>query len=77
MLGSYEEELVLDNFSNLKQINLKDKNYYVLYEKVLSNGLVNYNDSYRLRMWVDKNATDYENKKFSIKVDVHAEQVEE
>lgn len=77
LLGSYEEELVLNNFSNLKQVNFKDKDYYILYEKELSDGLVNYNDSYRLRMWVDKDATNYENKKFSIKVDVHAEQVGE
>lgn len=77
MLGSYEEALVLDNFSNLKQKKLSDKNYYVLYEKILSENLENYNDSYRLRMWVDEDATNYESQKFSVKIDVYAEQVEE
>lgn len=77
MLGSYEEELVLDNFSNLKQKKVKNKDYYVLYEKTLSESLENYSDSYRLRMWVAEDATNYENQKFSIKIDVYAEQVEE
>lgn len=77
MLGSYEQELVLEDFSNLEVKNLNNKNYYVLYGKTLENGLENYSDSYRLRMWVDNEAVDYQNQRFSIKVDVHAEQVGE
>lgn len=75
--GSYEHELVLTDFSNLKTKIVNNKEYYVLYEKTLSENLDNYSDSYRLRMWVKEFAKYYENKIFSIKVDVLAEQVEE
>ena len=77
MQGSYETQLVLDDFSNLKTKQLNNKEYYVIYEKTLSENLENYSDSYRLRMWVKESAEDYQNQIFSIKVDVIAEQVEE
>lgn len=77
LIGNFEQELVLDDFSNLQQVNVNQKKYYVLYEKTLKEGLENYSDSFRLRMWVKDNAVDYENRYFSIKVDVYAYQVEE
>lgn len=77
IIGSYENPLILDDFSNLRTKKLNNKVYYVLYEKVLPKGLKYYNDSYRLRMWVSENATNYENQRFSLKVDVYAEQTEE
>lgn len=77
MQGSYENQLVLTNFSDLKKKTINDNTYYVLYEKVLPEKLVNYSDSYRLRMWVKENAIDYFNQTFSIKIDAYAEQVEE
>lgn len=77
MLGSYEEELVLSDFSDLKTKKVNGKTYYILYEKTLGSGLQNYNDAYRLRMWVANDAINYENQRFSIKVDVYAVQVGE
>ncbi len=77
LTGNYENALTLDNFSNLKIKKKNNKEYYVLYEKLLSKGLSAHIDAYRLRMWVAENATDYDNKRFSLKVDVYAEQAEE
>lgn len=77
VMGSYEQDLVLDDFSNLEQKKINDNNYYVLYEKTLSKGLINYSDSFRLRMWVKENAVGYENQMLSVKVDVYAYQIEE
>ena len=76
MMGSYEEEKVFTNFSSLKKEVINNKDYYVLYEKTLDEGLKNYNESYRLRMWLKEDSKDYEDKMFSIKVDVYAYQVE-
>lgn len=76
VMGSYEEELVLDTFSNLKIENINDKDYYVLYENTLDSNLVNHSESYRLRMWLDEDSINYYNKTFSIKVDVYAYQIE-
>lgn len=45
----------------------------VIYEKDLASNLKNYTDSYRLRMWVREDATDYLDKQFSVKIDVYAE----
>lgn len=75
--GSYESPLVLTDFSSLELKTINNKSYYVLYEKILSEKLENYSDSYRLRMWVKETAKDYENQTFSIKIDVFAQQVEE
>lgn len=77
LLGGHEEELIFDKFSNLKEETINNKGYYVLYEKNLEKGLENYNDLYRLRMWVAADATNYNDQFFSIKVDVYAYQVEE
>lgn len=77
LLGGHEEELIFDKFSNLKKETINNKGYYVLYEKTLEKGLENYNDLYRLRMWVAADATNYNDQFFSIKVDVYAYQVEE
>lgn len=76
-LGGYENALILTNFSDLKTKDINNKMYYVLYEKTLPEKLENFNESFRLRMWVGQNATNYENQEFSLKVDVYAEQVEE
>lgn len=76
MMGSYEEEKVFTNFSSLKKEVINNKDYYVLYEKTLDEGLKSYNESYRLRMWLKEDSKDYEDKMFSIKVDVYAYQVE-
>ena len=76
MMGSCEEEKVFTNFSSLKKEVINNKDYYVLYEKTLDEGLKNYNESYRLRMWLKEDSKDYEDKMFSIKVDVYAYQVE-
>lgn len=70
--GSYENQLVLTNFSELKKKKLNNNTYYVLYEKVLPKKLVNYSDSYRLRMWVKEDAKNYSNQIFSIKIDAYA-----
>lgn len=75
--GSYEEEILLDNFSNLKQESINNKDYFVLYERNLSSNLSNYSDAYRLRMWVKEDAVNYFDQYFSIKVDIYAEQFEE
>lgn len=74
--GRYEKELVLTDFSNLKRKELNNKDYYVLYDRVLNQNIESYNHSYRLRMWVKEEAKNYEDKFFSVKVDVHAEQIE-
>ena len=76
MLGSYENELVLTDFSNLKVETIKDKKYYVLYEKKLDKELEKYSDAFRLRMWVKEDAIDYNDQIFALKVDVYAYQVE-
>ena len=77
VMGSYEKELVLTDFSSLKTERILGKDYYVLYVKRLASSENTYNDSYRLRMWVKKDAIDFQNQYFSIKVDVNASQVEE
>lgn len=76
VMGSYEQEKVLTNFSDLKKENINNKDYYTLYEKKLDKGLKDYNESYRLRMWIKEDARNYENQFFSIKIDVYAYQVE-
>lgn len=76
MLGSYENELVLTDFSNLKVETIKDKKYYVLYEKKLDKELEKYSDAFRLRMWIKEDAIDYNDQIFALKVDVYAYQVE-
>ena len=73
--GTQESELLLNNFSNLKQERINGTDYYVLYEKTLDKGIKDYSDSYRLRMWIREGAEDYELKRFSLKVDVTAEQI--
>lgn len=70
--GTYEEELVLKTFSDLKTTTVDHTEYYVLYEKVLNKGIDNYSDYYRLRMWVKDDAINYDYKTFSINVDVSA-----
>lgn len=75
-MGGYESELLLTNFSDLKEETINNKTYYVLYEKVLDKGLKDYSDSFRLRMWVADGSRDYEDRFFSIKVDVSASQIE-
>lgn len=76
MLGSYENELVLTDFSNLKVETIKNKKYYVLYEKKLDKELEKYSDAFRLRMWIKEDAIDYNDQIFALKVDVYAYQVE-
>lgn len=73
----YEKELVLKKANKLNKETINGIEYYLLYEKVLSKNLKNYVDSFRLRMWVDEQAVDYFDQSYSIKVDVHAVQVEE
>lgn len=70
--GTYEQGIVLNNFSDLTTTEVDGTTYYVLYEKVLNKGIDNYSDYYRLRMWVKEDAVDYDNKMFSINVDVKA-----
>ena len=70
--GNYEQELVLKNFNELETTKLENIDYYILYEKVLDKGIENYSDNFRLRMWVKENANDYQDKVFSINVDVSA-----
>ncbi len=77
LIGNIEQELILDDFSNLPQVDINKTKYYLLYQKTLKAGLENYSDSFRLRMWVKDTAVGYENQRFSIKVDVYAYQVEE
>lgn len=77
LFGGIEKDLVLDNFSNLKQETINNKKYYVLYDKVLEKALENYSDMYRLRLWVDENAVNYDDQYFSIKIDVYAYQIKE
>lgn len=76
LMGGHEKEIILKDFSDLEIKKLNGKIYYVLYDKLLENPLDNYTDSYRLRMWVKEDAKNYQNKNFSIKIDVYAEQVE-
>lgn len=77
VMGSYEQEKVLTNFSDLAVENINNRDYYVLYEKELDKDLKDYSESYRLRMWINEDARNYENQFFSIKIDVYAYQVEE
>lgn len=77
VMGSYERQLVLTDFSSLRKERINNNDYYVLYTKRLDSSENTYNDSYRLRMWVKKDAVDFQNQHFSIKVDVNASQVEE
>ena len=74
LTGSFEEELVLDDFSNLRREAIDGINYYVLYEKTLNKGIEDYSDFYRLRMWVKEGSTNFDSKIFSLNVDVHAVQ---
>lgn len=76
-MGGYENELVLKKVSELPRKTYNGKEYYVLYGKTLKENLENYSDFFRLRMWVDEKAEDYDNQTYSIKVDVYAYQVEE
>lgn len=76
LMGSYEKQKVLADFSDLKMEHINNKKYYVLYEKKLGKDLNNYSDSYRLRMWIKEDARNYENQFFSVKVDVFAHQIE-
>lgn len=73
--GNLETDVLLTDFSNLKEEKVNGKDYYVLYEKTLNKEIDNYSDLYRLRMWVKEDAVDYEEKRFSLKVDVIAVQV--
>ena len=75
LYGTQERELLLTDFSNLRQERINGTDYYVLYEKTLDKGIEDYSDSYRLRMWIKEGAENYELKRFSLKVDVTAEQV--
>ena len=75
--GTYEQELLLMYFSDLDTTTVDGTDYYVLYEKVLNKGIDNYSDYYRLRMWVKEDAVNYEDKMFSINVDVSAIGVDE
>lgn len=77
MMGTYEKELNFKTFYDLRIRELNKKNYYILYENTLDENLTNYSESYRLRMWVKENAKDYQDKFFSVKIDVFAKQVEE
>ena len=76
-LGSNEKELVLAKISDLEKKVYDGKEYYVVYAKTLSGNLENYSDLYRLRMWVDEKAVDYNDQTYSIKVDIRAYQVKE
>ncbi len=73
--GGYEEPLVLTTFDKLEKTTLNNQEYYVLYVKTLHKGIDNYSDGYRLRMWVKEGATNYQDKRFALKVDVTAVQV--
>lgn len=70
--GTYEQELVLKTFNELNTTTIGNNDYYILYEKILNKGIDNYSDYYRLRMWVKDDAINYEDKIFSINVDVNA-----
>lgn len=76
LLGGYENELILSDFSNLETEVIKDKTYYVIYEKILDKKLDNYSDIFRFRMWVKEDAINYYDQTFSLKVDVYAYQME-
>jgi len=73
--GGYEEPLVLTTFDKLEKEKINDTDYYVLYTKTLKKGIDNYSDAYRLRMWVKEGATNYQNRRFALNVDVTAIQV--
>ena len=75
LMGSFEQEKVFTNFSNLKKETINNKEYYVLYETTLDENIKNLIESYRLRMWVKQDANDFENQFFSIKVDVYAYEI--
>ncbi len=75
LTGNVESQVLLNDFSKLRQERINGTDYYVLYEKTLDKGIDNYSDAYRLRMWIREGAENYELKKFSLKVDVTAEQV--
>ena len=75
--GSYEKGVVLTTIDRLPQETIDGTNYYVLYSKELGKGIENYSDFYRLRMWVKEDATNFEDKKFMLKVDVTASGVGE
>lgn len=77
LTGNYEEEVLLKDFSELETRTINGIEYYLLYEKTLTKGVVNHSDFYRLRMWVKDGSTDFLNKTFSIRVVAHAVQVGE
>ena len=77
LTGNYEEEVLLKDFSELETEIINGIEYYLLYEKTLTKGVVNHSDFYRLRMWVKEGSQDYLNKTFSIRVVAHAVQVGE
>lgn len=72
--GSFEQELVLKNFNELKKETIDGTEYYVLYEKTLNKGVDHHTDYYRLRIWVKEDADDFLEKTFSLKVAAHAVQ---
>ena len=82
--GTDEEELLLNNYSNLGRVaNLpSDITERQLYSDMVPEGATNYEKNFRLRMWIDENIDfsqneegeyPYNNKTFSIKVNVYAD----
>lgn len=77
VMGSYEQEVLISDFSDLTLETINKNQYYVLYEKILDKNLKDYSDSYRLRMWIKDTAQNYEQQFFSVRVDVQAYQIKE
>ena len=86
--GNLEEEVLLENYSNLVQTTKVDRNKYIektIYEGTVPANSVNYEKNFRLRMWIDEstdfsavkgeNGEDiypYNGKEFTLTVNVYA-----
>jgi len=77
--GETNEEVLLDNYSELTQTQKVDENKWTektIYTGKVPSNIPDYEESFRLRMWIDEktrfDTTDMNNKTFTLTVNVYA-----
>jgi len=77
--GETNEEVLLDNYNNLTQASKVEESKYTektIYTGEVPEGSINYEESFRLKMWLDEDTRfdnqDMNNKKFTLTVNVYA-----
>lgn len=72
--GIVEEKIDDVHFiSSLRNHEYVKKSNKLLYTKSFDESTDKFSDSYRIRIWIDENAKDYYNKRYSMKVNVYGE----